>query len=141
MKYLFTVLLALCCVYPAQAAEQKDLGSMEPAQALEYMKTTPELVIVDVATRSGFERIHFAKAINIPIENISSAESKELYMQIPTGRPVILHCRLGMIVPDAYRTLKSLRPDIPEISYISGRPPFDEYNTWHKTNRQHARGN
>lgn len=105
---------------------------MEPAQALEYMKTTPDLLIVDVATKSGFERIHFTNAINIPIENISSAEANALYMQIPTGRPVILHCRLGMIVPGAYQTLKSLRPDIPEISYITGKPQFDAYNSWYK---------
>lgn len=132
MKYLLTVLLALCCVCSAQAAEQKDLGGMEPAQALEYMKTTPDLLIVDVATKSGFEQVHFINAINIPIENISSVEAKTLYMQIPTGRPVILHCRLGMIALGAYQTLKNLRPDIPEISYITGKPQFDAYNTWHK---------
>lgn len=128
MKALFALLLLLCCAVVTNAAEQKDLGGMEPAQALEYMKTTPDLIIVDVATKSGFERIHFANAINIPIENISSAEAKTLYMQIPAGRPVILHCRLGMIVPGAYHTLKNLRQDIPEISYIAGKPSFEAYN-------------
>mgnify|MGYP003623232622 FL=1 len=131
MKYLLALLLALCCAFPALAAEQKALGGMEPAQALEYMKATPDLVIVDVAARNGFAQVHFANAINIPIENISSEEAKTLYMQIPAGHPVILHCRRGAIVPGAYRTLKSLRPDIPEISYITGRPPFDEYNAWY----------
>lgn len=112
---------------------QKDLGGISPEKALEYMKTTENLVIVDVASRTNYARKHFEGAVNIPIENLSSDEEKELYMKLPKGRPIMLHCRLGMIVPGAYRTLKALRPDIPEISYIDGRPPFDEYNDWVKS--------
>lgn len=113
----------------------KDLGGMSPEKALEYMKTTENLVIVDVASRTNYARKHFEGAVNIPIENLSSDEEKELYLKLPKGRPVILHCRLGMIVPGAYRTLKQLRPDIPEISYINDRPPFDEYNEWVKSKK------
>lgn len=131
MKYVATILLILFCAFPGHAAAQNDLGGMEPAKALEYMKSAQDLVIVDVAARNGFAKIHFVNAINIPIENISLDEAKKLYMQIPTDRPVLLHCRLGMIVPGAYQTVKNLRPDIPEISYIAGKPPFHEYNTWH----------
>lgn len=108
----------------------KDLGGMSPEKALEYMKMTENLVIVDVASRTNYARKHFEGAVNIPIENLSSDEEKELYLKLPKGRPVILHCRLGMIVPGAYRTLKQLRADIPEISYIDGTPLFDEYNAW-----------
>lgn len=107
-----------------------DLGAMSPEKALEYMKKTENLVIVDVATRSWYAKEHFEGAINIPIENISPDEAEKLYLDIPAGRPVILHCRLGMVVPGAYRTLKKLRPDIPEISYIDGAPLFGEYNEW-----------
>lgn len=106
------------------------LGAMSPQRALEYMKTTDNLIIVDVASKSNFERKHFTGAINIPIENLNEQEERELYLGIPAGHPVILHCRLGMIVPGAYRTLKELRSDIPAISYIDGAPLFDEYNTW-----------
>ncbi|WP_455665874.1 rhodanese-like domain-containing protein [Phocaeicola sp.] len=113
----------------------KDLGAMSPEKALEYMKTTENLVIVDVASRTNYARKHFERAVNIPIENLSSDEEKELYLKLPKGRPVILHCRLGMIVLGAYRTLKQLRPDIPEISYIDDRPPFDEYNEWVKSKK------
>lgn len=133
MKYVLSLLLVVCCAFTAHAAEQNALGGMEPARALEYMKAKEDLIIVDVATRGGFARVHFANAINIPIENISSDEAKELYLKIPAGRPVLLHCRLGMIVPGAYQTLKSLRPDIPEISYIAGKPPFDGYNNWYES--------
>lgn len=112
------------------SAPVNDLGAMSPKEALEYMKKTENLIIVDVATRSWYAKEHFEGAINIPIENISQDEAKKLYLDIPTERPVILHCRLGMVVPGAYRTLKKLRPDIPEISYIDGTPLFNEYNTW-----------
>ena len=49
-------------------------------------------------------------------------------MQIPQGRPTLLHCRRGMIVPGAYERVKELRPDIWEIFYIDDAPLFDEYN-------------
>lgn len=116
------------------------LGAMSPQQALAYMKTTENLIIVDVASRNNFERKHFVGAINIPIENLNSQEERELYLGIPAGRPVILHCRLGMIVPGAYRSLKELRSDIPAISYIDGAPLFDEYNSW-KNEQEHKNEN
>lgn len=117
------------------SSTMKDLGAMNPEKALEYMKTTDNLVIVDVASRTNYARKHFEGAVNIPIEDLSSDEEKELYLKLPKDRPIILHCRLGMIVPGAYRTLKQLRPDIPEISYIDERPPFDEYNEWVKSKK------
>lgn len=109
-----------------------DLGAMTPSKALEYMKTTKNLVIVDVAAKRWYDQQHFEGAVNIPIENISSDEAKALYLDLPAGRPIMLHCRQGAIVPGAYRTLKSLRSDIPEISYIAGVPPFDAYNEWYQ---------
>lgn len=134
MKILIVFFLLMCCSPAAYAAErqQTDLGGMTPAQALEYMKETENLVIVDVATRRWFATKHFSGAVNIPIENISSDEAEELYRNLPAGRPVLLHCRLGMVVPGAYQTLKALRPDIPEVGYIAGKPLFDEYNAWYE---------
>ena len=136
MKTLMALFLILCCAVSANATERTEkqnvLGGMEPAQALEYMKATKNLVIVDVAASRWFATQHFAGAVNIPIENISSEEARELYLKLPAGQPVLLHCRLGMIVPGAYQTLKQLRPDIPELSYIAGKPPFDDYNAWHE---------
>lgn len=105
-------------------------GSISPQEALEYMKTKRDLVIVDVAARRWYKQEHFKGAVNIPIEELSAEEEKELYQQLPKGRPVIMHCRLGMIVPGAYRTLRQLRPDISEIYYIDGKPLFEAYNEW-----------
>ena len=105
-------------------------GPISPKDALEYMKTKKDLVIVDVAAKRWYGQEHFEGAVNIPIEELSAKEEKELYLQLPKGRPVMLHCRLGMIVPGAYRTLKQLRPDISEIYYIDGKPLFEAYNEW-----------
>ncbi|UQZ88456.1 hypothetical protein C4J81_04245 [Deltaproteobacteria bacterium Smac51] len=119
----------------ALAQEQKDLGALTPDEALAYMKSKNDLLIVDVAAERWYGEKHFEGAVNIPIESLNDAEEKKLYQDLPGGRPVLLHCRLGMIVPGAYRNLKQLRPDIPEISYIAGKPPFDEYNSWLKSRK------
>ena len=94
------------------------------------MKKTENLVIIDVAAAKWYNKNHFVGAINIPIEELNSEEEDAFYMDIPTDRPVLMHCRLGMIVPEAYERMRELRPDIPEISYIAGSPLFDDYNEW-----------
>lgn len=116
---------------PAMSPEiQNAVGAMSPEAALEYMKETKELVIVDVAATRWYDENHFEGAINIPIEELDSEAEDALYREIPAGRPVLMHCRRGMIVPGAYDRVLELRPDIPEISYIDGTPQFDEYNEW-----------
>ena len=105
-------------------------GPISPKDALEYMKTKKDLVIVDVAAKRWYAQEHFKGAVNIPIEELSADEEKKMYLQLPKGRPIVMHCRLGMIVPGAYRTLKQLRPDIIEIYYIDGKPLFEAYNEW-----------
>lgn len=117
-----------------EPVEQNDLGRLSPEAALEYMQATENLVIVDVASRTNYGRAHFEGAINIPIEDLNSEEEDALYLELPGGIPVLLHCRLGMIVPGAYRRVKELRPDIPEIAYIDGAPPFEAYNEWYAEN-------
>lgn len=135
---LFTISTS-CSAQENQSNENgsiNDLGAMAPQKALDYMKMTKNLVIVDVASITNFNRIHFEGAVNIPIENINSDEARKLYTELPAGRPILLHCRQGVIVPGAYRILKSLRTDIPEISYITGAPLFDEYNDWKQKNEE-----
>ena len=107
------------------------LGALSPEDALQYMKETDNLVIVDVATTDRYNTEHFEGAIHIPIEELDSEAEDALYKEIPADRPVLLHCRLGMIVPGAYKRVLELRPDIPEIVYIDGAPLFGEYNEWH----------
>ena len=110
--------------------KQKALGALTPEQALEYMKSTKDLVIVDVAPNKAYEKGHFLGAIHIPIENISKEEEDKRYKELPTGKPVLIHCRRTIFSPGAYKRIMELRPDIPEISYIDGAPPFKPYNEW-----------
>lgn len=121
----------LLCLVSIAGASVRDRGGLSPEEALAYMKMTDDIVIVDVAATKWYKREHFIGAVNIPIEELDSQQEDELYMNaIPSGRPVILHCRRGMIVPGAYRRVKELRSDIPEISYIAGTPKFAEYNEY-----------
>ncbi len=129
-QYLSERLEAL--LEPAEkiSVQQNDLGALTPENALLYMQKTDNLVIVDVAATKWYDEEHFKGAINIPIEELDGESEDSLYMEIPEGRPVLLHCRRGVIVPGAYRRVKELRPDIPEIAYIAGVPPFEAYNGW-----------
>ena len=110
--------------------EQKALGGVTPEQALEYMKKTKNLVIVDVAPRKMYDKGHFIEAISIPRENISKEEEDKRYKELPAGRPVLIHCRRAIFAPNAYKRVRELRPDIPEISYINGAPLIKPYNDW-----------
>lgn len=117
---------------PSQGASKKQnaLGALKPEQALEYMKTTKDLVIVDVAPRKAWEKGHFIGAIHIPIEDISKEEEDKRYKELPEGKPVLIHCRRSIFAPGAYKRVLELRPDIPEIAWIDGMPLFKPYNEW-----------
>lgn len=101
------------------------LGGLSPEGALEYMKTTENLVIVEVNTAQWKKETPFTGAMWIPHD-----EMAERYDEIPEGCPVILHCGAGVVSVPAYETLIEKRPDIPELSYIDGAPPIEEYNEW-----------
>lgn len=123
---------------PAQnagnAKEQKALGAIPSEKALEYMKKTKDLVIVDVAPRKAYDKGHFIGAISIPVESLSKEEEEKRYRElIPAGKPVLVHCRKTIFSPNAYKRLIEVRPDIPEVSYIDGAPPIKPYNEWKST--------
>lgn len=67
----------------------------------------------------------FTGAMNIPHDQMA-----ERYDEIPSGVPVILHCGAGVVSVPAYETLMEKRKDIPQLSYIAGHPPVDEFNKW-----------
>ena len=137
---IITFLMALCCIALLPGCStvtnlsanqtQRALGGLRPDLALNYMEATKNLVIVDVVPKEMYEAKHFKGAISIPVPDKSDEELKAAFAQIPAGRPVLVHCRRGRIAPGAYRKLLVMRPDISEISYIAGVPPFDEYNRW-----------
>lgn len=131
MKLLFLSILVFCLAGTAVADTSTPSVALTPDEALAYMKAAENLLIVDVATTSWYEKEHFEGAVHIPIEELSSKEESKLYMELPANnRPVLLHCRRGIIVPGAYRRLKEIRPEIADIRYIDGVPLFAEYNEW-----------
>lgn len=102
-------------------------GAITPEEALEYMKNTKGLVVIDVAAEDMYIVQHFNGAVSIPFD-----ELEDRYNEIPANKPVLLHCRKGVLAPKAYELLKGKRPDIKELRYIAGAPLFAEYNKWSK---------
>lgn len=103
------------------------LGGLEPADALEYMEEHYDegLVIVEVNTDYWKLQRGFTGAMHIPHDQMA-----ERYDEIPSGVPVILHCGGGIVSVPAYETLMEKRKDIPQLSYIAGRPPVEKFNEW-----------
>lgn len=112
---------------------QNDLGALSPEEAFDYMKKTPKLLIVDAATTRWYQTKTFEGAVNVPVEELSDSELTEAVKKLPTGQPILVHCRRGMVAPRVYRRIKEVRPDVPEISWLNGTPLFDEYNAWVKS--------
>lgn len=106
------------------------LGGLSPEDALQYMKAHYDegLVIVEVNTDYWKLETGFIGAMHIPHDQMA-----ERYYEIPSGVPVILHCGAGVVSVPAYETLMEKRPDIPQLSYIAGRPPVKEFNEWVKS--------
>lgn len=69
----------------ALAQEQNDRGALTPDEALSYMKSKNDLLIVDVAAERWYAEKHFAEAVNIPIESLYDAEEKKRYQNLPGG--------------------------------------------------------
>ncbi|MBQ8030750.1 MAG: hypothetical protein IJ260_04380 [Butyrivibrio sp.] len=123
-KTVTTLALALCCIFAF--AQDKHQGPISPEDALELMKTTDNLVILDVREPQYIGNSNYFKgSIRIPWTEMSKR-----YREVPEGRPVLINCGLGQVAPRAYETLKNKRPDIQILYYIAGAPLFNEYNQW-----------
>lgn len=104
----------------------KYLGGLTPSEALEYMKQTPNLCIIDVREAEWYEgHTQFTGNMHIPRSQLA-----ERCKEIPSDRPVILNCGAGVQAPRAYNFLKEQNADIRQLSYIAGTPLFKEYNEW-----------
>ena len=141
MKKLILFLSIALCIFTnsafAQSSTQaksqtktKALGGITPEHALEYMKTTENLIVIEVNTAYWKKKVGFVNAMWIPHD-----EMEKRFSEIPKGFPVLLHCGLGVVSVPAYKILLEKRPDIPELSYIDGAPLIEEYNEWYKKNK------
>lgn len=123
-KLWLTVCAAAGISLAAHGAAAGHLGALTPDEAIAFIRDNPDVLIVDVAATRWYKQEHFPGAVNIPIEELSDAQEAQRYKELPADRPVLMHCRLGMIVPGAYQRLTKLRPDIETVAYIDGAPPF-----------------
>lgn len=107
-------------------SSEKFLGGLSPDEALAYMKATPDIYIIDVREPEWYDGYtQFTGNVHIPRSKLA-----ERYKEIPTDRPVILNCGMGMVAPRAYELLKELDIDVKQLSYIAGSPRFRKYNEW-----------
>lgn len=113
-----------------ETQKTKALGGIAPEKALEYLKSHPDVVIVQVNTAQWKIDPGFTGALWIPHDEMS-----QRYNEIPKGRPVMLHCGAGVVAAYAYDTLLQKRPDIPELGFIKGSPRevMKNYNAWLKS--------
>ena len=105
--------------------ETMRMGGISSEDALEYMKTTEELVIVEVNVPEWKMSTGFTGAMFIPYTEMNTR-----YDEIPKERPVLLHCGGGIVSVEAYEILLEKRPDIPWLGYIAGAPMVRDYNEW-----------
>jgi len=106
------------------------LGGLSPENALEYMKNTPELVIIDVREPKWIDR-YFTGSMRIPW-----TEMERRYSEVPSDKPILLNCGAGVVAPRAYKILQEKRKDLKSLCYIAGTPLFSEYNEWLKSNKE-----
>ena len=106
------------------------LGGLSPENALEYMKNTPELVIIDVREPKWIDR-YFTGSMRIPW-----TEMERRYSEVPSDKPILLNCGAGVVAPRAYKILQEKRKDLKSLCYIAGTPLFSEYNKWLKSNKE-----
>lgn len=103
------------------------LGGLSPDDAHRYMTRTERLLIVDVRPARYRMSGGFFGSIVIAASEVGTEAADEMLMSLPSDRPIIIHCGNGVAAKKAYDRLISLRSDIRELSYIDGRPLFEEY--------------
>ena len=97
---------------------------LTPEDALEYMKNTDNLVIID--TRDLEVKPNgFVWWIEIPWNQMETR-----YTEIPKWASVLLHCGWWWVAPKAYQALLDINPNLESLGYIAWTPLFDEYNNW-----------
>lgn len=138
MKRTAQILFAAVFLFVlAAAAHAAPSGAISPKDALEYMKSTPGLVIIDVRPAIYRLRGRFFGAATICASEVGQQAADEMLLRLPADKPTIIHCGNGFAAKRVYDRLLYLRDDMKEVCYIDGAPMFKDYNDFKEAQRKH----
>jgi len=112
----FVFSVALLFAQPVTAA---DPGPVTPEKGKAMIQQKKDLLILDVRNPNEFVVTHYPGALNIPVNELEARID-----EVPKGKPVLVHCGLGMRAMRAYEILKKKRPDIELLYVIDGTVIF-----------------
>lgn len=108
--FVLAVALAGSCLATAQEAYRKT-----PTEAWEYIVATPDVYILDVRSAEEFSKGYINGAVNIPV-----GELEERIVELPEGRPVLVHCMVGKRSERAYQIIRAKRPELQPVFAVTG---------------------
>ena len=121
MKYIIPIVLSLvmlsACAAPQQAQSYRRISAEE---AIAMMEEEQDYIILDVRTPAEFKERHIPDAINVPNENIGSAEIPQLPDK---DQLIMVYCRSGNRSKQASEKLVKLGySNVVEFGGINGWP-------------------
>ena len=94
-------------------------GPVTPQEGITMVRQKTDLVIIDVRNPNEYVVEHYATARNIPVNELEARIA-----EVPSGKPVLVHCGIGKRAQRGYEILKAKRPDIQELYYVNGKTLF-----------------
>ena len=121
MKYIIPLVLSLvmlsACAAPQRAQSYRRISADE---AIAMMEEEQDYIILDVRTPAEFKERHIPDAINVPNENIGSAEIPQLPDK---DQLIMVYCRSGNRSKQASEKLVKLGySNVVEFGGINGWP-------------------
>jgi rhodanese-related sulfurtransferase len=106
-KYLYAaiIIIAIGVFYYSQIYESENLGKYGDITVFEaktLIEENPDLVILDVRTKSEYDEAHIEGAINIPVQ-----ELEERIDELSKIDNILIYCRTGNRSSQAVNILKS----------------------------------
>ena len=121
---LIIILSLICCLltiiylnsgaYYAQKTTKA--AYLSPEEATKFLLEHKDALVIDVRTKHEYKENELPGSINIPLFQFYSKVS-----QIPADRPILITDVANIRALQAYKLLRSLRPDIAEVYYVKGR--------------------
>jgi rhodanese-related sulfurtransferase len=69
---------------------ERNYTGLKTGEALDYIKTTKDVMIIDVRNREEYQRAHIKRAKNIPLDQVEKRKET-----LPTNKPILVYCQNG----------------------------------------------